>query len=109
MDTPNLLVAAIVVVAFIVAPCVLLQSVGRTGDGMAQLFVPPDRTLGWPRGVQESDEPWAWRKPVAAPTPEIADLTVAPQLGASTDLAALEDVEPTSLVVAVHRVDPRRR
>jgi hypothetical protein len=45
-------------------------SLGRAGDVMAALFVPPDRTLGWPHGVQESDEPWGWHEPMnAAPAP----------------------------------------
>jgi hypothetical protein len=51
---------------------VLVRSVVITLDkaetGFASLFVPPDRTLGWPHGVQEGDEPWAWR---AAPPTEV--------------------------------------
>ena len=44
----------------------------RAGEGIATLFVPPDRTLGWPRGVQEGDEPWGWRPAqVAASLPLI--------------------------------------
>jgi hypothetical protein len=43
----------------------VLSTMGRAGDVMASLFVPPDRALGWPRGVQESDEPWGWRRPSA--------------------------------------------
>lgn len=43
----------------------VLTSAGRAGDGMAGLFVPPDRSLGWPAGVQEIDEPWAWRRPTS--------------------------------------------
>jgi hypothetical protein len=38
-------------------------ALGGSSDVMASLFVPPDRRLGWPRGVQESDEPWGWRSP----------------------------------------------
>ena len=45
----------------------VLSTAGRAGEGMATLFVPPDLTLGWPRGVQEGDEPWAWRERAAAP------------------------------------------
>jgi hypothetical protein len=41
----------------------ILSSMGRAGDAMATLFVPPDQALGWPHGVQESDEPWGWRRP----------------------------------------------
>jgi hypothetical protein len=41
----------------------ILSSMGRAGDAMATLFVPPDQALGWPHGVQEGDEPWGWRRP----------------------------------------------
>ena len=44
----------------------VIGSAGRASDGLANLFVPPDRGLGWPRGVQESDEPWGWRTPSLA-------------------------------------------
>ena len=63
MDTPNLLIPAVLALVLIFVPRLVLQSVGRASEGIAQLFVPPDRALGWPRGVQESDEPWAWREP----------------------------------------------
>jgi hypothetical protein len=45
-------------------------ALGQSSDVMACLFVPPDRRLGWPMGVQESDEPWAWR----SPDPELATI-----------------------------------
>ena len=38
-----------------------LRSFEQAEAGFASLFVPPDRTLPWPRGVQESDSPWGWR------------------------------------------------
>ena len=60
MDTPNLLVPIAFIAMVIVVPRLVYESVGRTGDVIAQLFVPPDRALGWPHGVQESDEPWGW-------------------------------------------------
>ncbi len=64
---PSSLVAIVVLVAVVwFGPRVLLESVGRASDGIAQLFVPPDRALGWPRGVQERDEPWAWRTVAAS-------------------------------------------
>ena len=53
-----------------------LTSAGRAGDGIAALFVPPNRTLGWPDGVQESDEPWGWRsgpRPTMAPPTSAGD------------------------------------
>lgn len=37
-----------------------LTVLGRSSDVMASLFVPPDRALGWPHGVQEADAPWSW-------------------------------------------------
>ncbi|HET7030947.1 MAG TPA: hypothetical protein VFI34_10585 [Candidatus Limnocylindrales bacterium] len=47
---------------------VTIRSAVRTLDhaesGFASLFVPPDRTLPWPRGVQESDSPWGWHPPI---------------------------------------------
>jgi hypothetical protein len=65
MDETRLTLAAVVILAaygfgrFVVGP------MSRTSDLMASLFVPPDRSLGWPHGVQERDEPWGWRRPEA--------------------------------------------
>ena len=42
----------------------VLRTLDRAETGFASLFVPPDRTLPWPRGVQESDSPWGWRPPM---------------------------------------------
>jgi hypothetical protein len=36
----------------------VLGPAARAGDGIAMLFGPQDHSLGWPRGVQEIDEPW---------------------------------------------------
>jgi hypothetical protein len=47
----------------------ILSTMGRAGDAMATLFVPPDQALGWPHGVQEGDEPWGWRGSASAPGP----------------------------------------
>jgi hypothetical protein len=73
MDASRLaLTVAVLLIAFGIGRFVLATA-GRAGDGMATLFVPPDRTLGWPLGVQESDEPWAWQAPppnAAAPAPD---------------------------------------
>ena len=41
----------------------VIGALSRSADVLASLFVPPDRALGWPIGVQESDEPWGWRDP----------------------------------------------
>jgi len=60
--------------------------VSRSGDVMAALFVPPDRSLGWPRGVQERDDPWGWR---AAPAAELrVDDVAAPVADLDAALAA---------------------
>jgi hypothetical protein len=61
MDASRLTVAFALVVVAIGLSRFVLGTVGRAGDVMAALFVPPDQSLGWPHGVQESDEPWAWR------------------------------------------------
>ena len=58
-DAPNLPLAVIILALFFAIPR-LAVSAGGVGDVVAQLFVPPNRGLGWPRGVQESDEPWGW-------------------------------------------------
>ena len=61
----------VVVVAVIAAGSVgrVLSQLGLASDLMASLFVPPDRALGWPHGVQEQDTPWTWRLPAASPAP----------------------------------------
>jgi len=61
MDAPSLLTFAIVALGIWFVPRLLFESVGRASDGISQLFVPPDRSLGWPHGVQESDAPWGWK------------------------------------------------
>jgi hypothetical protein len=42
----------------------VVRTLGLSEAGFASLFVPPDRALGWPHGVQESDAPWGWRPPI---------------------------------------------
>ena len=67
-----------------------LGALDRAEAGFASLFVPPDRTLGWPRGVQESDAPWGWQPPVD-PLDELSAEPVA-------DLAS----EPPAVILAGH-------
>ena len=85
----------------------VLTSLDRAEHGFASLFVPPDRALGWPHGVQEGDEPWAWRKPVA----HIEDPGLEPPGGAGqptvVETTAVPDAR-RSLVVPVHPVAPIR-
>jgi hypothetical protein len=83
----------------------VLGTVGRTGDLLSSLFVPPDRALGWPRGVQESDEPWGWRG--AAPGGE-PDSAGSPGGGEPREIRELRlDRAAGPFVVPVRRV--RRR
>ncbi|HEV7809990.1 MAG TPA: hypothetical protein VGO64_05300 [Candidatus Limnocylindrales bacterium] len=90
MDAPNLVALAICVAALLLAPRLLLHGVSHMSDGIAQLFVPPDRTLGWPRGVQESDDPWGWHEPATA--------WIGQAVGGGAD-AALERPEAAAPVV----------
>ena len=74
MDAPSLVtLAAVVAAAVVIVPRLVLESAGRASDGIAQLFVPPDRALGWPRGVQEGDDPWGWRSPAEVGRVQAAD------------------------------------
>jgi hypothetical protein len=72
MDLSTLLVWMIIGLAVVLALGPLASSLGRSSAVMGSLFVPYDRSLGWPTGVQESDEPWAWRvdPPSTAPPVE---------------------------------------
>src|SRR5690242_20046469 len=73
MDGPSLLPLMIMVGAFLFAVPRVASAVGATSDLLAQLFVPPDRALPWPHGVQESDEPWGWRSSPSPSGPAPAD------------------------------------
>jgi hypothetical protein len=72
MDPTNVVALAFLAVAVWLVSRPLFQSVGAAGDVVAQLFVPPNRALGWPHGVQESDSPWGWRSADAAIDPPAA-------------------------------------
>ena len=88
----------------------VLTSLDRAESGFASLWVPPDRTLGWPRGVQESDEPWAWRTPAGAmevhsdPGPRGADDLVALRAASPPPPHADSLVVPVAPVAPVHLV-----
>ncbi len=111
MDVPNVVAVALAVAALLLAPRLLLDGVGLVGDGIAQLFVPPDRTLGWPHGVQEGDDPWGWREPVSASfAADTASAGVGPELGVGiadlVDVSGAVPIDAGALVVpvaAVHR------
>jgi hypothetical protein len=63
MDLSNVLIFAIAAAALWFGPRLILDSLGRTGETLSVLFVPPDWKMGWPRGVQEGDADWGWRAP----------------------------------------------
>jgi hypothetical protein len=105
MDPGQLLTLAILSVAIVYGSRVVLGSVGTAGDVLAQLFVPPNLALGWPRGIQESDAPWGWQAPTPGPDPE--------EIGGPTDwpgegLIDLDEltlpIRAGSYVVPVQRV-----
>lgn len=117
MDAPSLVtLAAVVAAAVVIVPRLVLESAGRASDGIAQLFVPPDRSLGWPHGVQEGDDPWGWHSASEAARimavtaderspdrPVIVDLD-GPDPEWFTPDADVVDIEPAGVVVPVHRV-----
>ena len=67
MGLAGSLIGAVVVVGLLLAPRLILELVGRAGDGVARLFLPPEGMRGWPRGVQEDDRHWGWHSPAATP------------------------------------------
>src|SRR5262245_56488280 len=89
MDITNVVALVFLAVAVWLVARPLVQSVGTAGDVMAQLFVPPNRTLGWPHGVQESDAPWGWRSS--------SGVVDSPTIGGPFDGPDLEPLDPDSL------------
>jgi hypothetical protein len=61
MDASPITQALLLFVVVTAATRYILAPLARAGDGIATLFGSQTHTLGWPRGVQESDEPWGWR------------------------------------------------
>jgi hypothetical protein len=112
MDAPSFVTFAIVALGVWFVPRLLFESVGRASDGISQLFVPPDRSLGWPHGVQESDAPWGWRSTPATSSRSTADRPDAkdPELFEIEQVGQFEqiDVDPASptggLVVSLRAV-----
>jgi hypothetical protein len=82
----------------------VLGTLDRAEAGFASLFVPPDRALGWPRGVQESDAPWGWRPPLdpleAEGSDPIADID--PYGPRPAIVRQGSYVEPTRPVAPIH-------
>ena len=107
MDPGQLLTLAILSVAIVYGSRAVLGSVGTAGDVLAQLFVPPNLALGWPRGVQESDAPWGWQAPAQAPDPMLIDGAMDWPGEALVDLDELSlPIRAGSYVVPVQRVRP---
>ncbi|HEX2756584.1 MAG TPA: hypothetical protein VHM48_14040 [Candidatus Limnocylindrales bacterium] len=113
MDAADLAAGSALAAIAVAIGWFILGSLGRAADSMATLFVPPDRTLGWPRGVQESDEPWGWRAAARSaddPTgPDGLDdedwptgLHVGPEPPRGTFVVAVMPVAPIRLVVRPH-------
>ena len=63
MDLATLVAWVIIGTVGLLAVRPVASSLGRSSAVMGSLFVPYDRSLPWPVGVQETDEPWAWRDP----------------------------------------------
>jgi hypothetical protein len=74
MDLSPITQALFLFVLLTVTTRFVLGPLARAGDGIATLFGPQSHSLGWPRGVQEIDEPWAWHgAQVAAVDPSPRD------------------------------------
>jgi hypothetical protein len=69
MGLAGSLIGAGIIVGVLLAPRFILELVGRAGQGVARLFLPPEGMSGWPKGVQEDDRHWGWRSPPAEPEP----------------------------------------
>jgi hypothetical protein len=101
MDPSTLVAIVLLIAALVLVPRYALEGLGRASDGLAQLFVPPDRTLRWPHGVQESDDPWGWHEAAA-----VAVDPVAPVVMDDAGDVAIEELPAGDgrLVVPVRRV-----
>ena len=107
MDASHLTLAAALVVMAIGLGRAVNGPLSRAGDGLAVLFVPPDRALGWPRGVQETDEPWGWRSATRATVdPEWPEPPADAMVGGPGPEDGPFPPRSGSLVVPVGRVAP---
>lgn len=106
MDVPLAQLLTIGALLFIVARFGL-HSFEQVEAGFASLFVPPDRTLPWPRGVQESDNPWGWR-PAAHADDDSAPEVDLPSADLDAIVAGAGSAAPghSHYVEPPHRVDP---
>jgi hypothetical protein len=104
MDPTNVVALAFLAVAVWLISRPLLESAGGTGDFLAQLFVAPDRSLGWPRGVQEGDAQWGWRTAAteALPLTFMPEIETEPERGDLCELGTV--VRAGSFVVPVQPV-----
>ncbi|MEO5939523.1 MAG: hypothetical protein ABIZ72_01390 [Candidatus Limnocylindrales bacterium] len=106
MDAAHLTQTLTLVVLALATARFALSSAGRAGDGLAGLFVAPDLSLGWPVGVQEIDEPWAWQRPPGSPPS--SDPSSHPSGDAALPDAASSEPPRGRYVVAIVRVAPVR-
>jgi len=108
MDALPIAQALVLFVAVTAATRFMLAPLARAGDGIATLFGPQGHSLGWPRGVQESDEPWGWR----APHRVVVDQFSEPDQRGNDQLPATSEVwvdsRPGSFLVPVARVQAIR-
>jgi hypothetical protein len=74
----RILIASVILTCLLLVGWWAIGDLGRSSDVMASLFVPPDLRLGWPHGVQESDEPWGWRDTTADLTTPTVPVRPAP-------------------------------
>jgi hypothetical protein len=114
MDASPITQALLLFVVVTAATRFVLAPLARAGDGIATLFGPQNHTLGWPRSVQESDDPWGWRTPQRAvvdqsdstdesggnPSPAGADVRVESRVG--TFVVPVAPVEAIRLGVRPH-------
>ena len=106
MDAPLVQLLTIGVMLFLVVRFGL-SSFEQVEAGFASLFVPPDRTLPWPRGVQESDAPWGWRAPIPPDDDPSRDLDLpAVDLDAIVAGDGSAPAGHSRYVEPPHRVDP---
>jgi hypothetical protein len=113
MDAALLTQVVTIGALFVLGMRYAVRTLGHAEAGFASLFVPPDRTLPWPRGVQESDSPWGWRTTPDGDDPPERDVDglTSDLLMPGLDLEAVVAAPSTGrgrYVAPPHRVDPIR-
>ena len=72
-------ISVLVALAVVVAIATLVATWSIHGPQVIGAGFTGYRQDGWPHGVQEGDDPWAWRKPepVASSEPELEEMSAA--------------------------------